>query len=130
MPGPYCIRWQAGQRYELCIDYKRVAPPPAQVPGYTVFNYYVRLPTNFGNDALLRNSDDGLLLGRVDVKPKRELSGTSSVQFIAPRGGSNFQVVLKLSAYGNERVSGRYIMSFDNAKLVPISSANDIGCRK
>ena len=109
----------AGQRYELSIQYTREEPrqKPAGV-AVTIFNYYVRLPGGAGG--LVRQTE-GLLLGAVDVRVGDNPTGTSAIRFTAPVRGT-YEVVLKLSAYGNEGIPGVYRMSFDNARLTRIPS--------
>lgn len=124
-----------GQRYEVCVDYRREEPAAADMPAgveFTLFNYYVRLPSqvDFGADALLRDSE-GLLLGKVDVRVERNRPvGRSAVQIVAPRGSGQYQLVLKLNEYGNDALAGIPLrMTFDNARVVPIASPAQRGCR-
>ena len=122
----------AGQRYSLCVNYDLITPStaPSSV-NFLLFNYYVRLDQgiDFNQDALLRQSE-GQLLGKVDVKiyPGQE-SGSAPVTFIAPVSSSNYQVVLKLNAYGSEGVTNSaYIVEFDNASLIATNSPSSPGC--
>lgn len=108
------VTLRAGQQYELAVRYTRVDPQPTSLP-FTLFNYYLRLPGTVGG--LIRQTE-GLLMGLVDVRVT-SATGVTSVRFIAPRGGV-WQIVLKVSAYGNERVTGPYRLTFDNARLTSI----------
>lgn len=112
----------AGQKYQLSINYNRENPIDVpQNANATVFNYYVRLPDSTGPSGPVKFTE-GTLFGSVDVLlPKDDPPfGTASSTFAAPVQSNDYEVVLKINAYGNEEISGQHRISFDNAKLVPI----------
>lgn len=114
---------QMGQKYELQIDYTRkepaILPPGVDV---SIFNYYVRLPDDGSRlDQPHVRHTEGMLFGQVDVRVfPNEPNGTSSVIIVAPKTAT-YEVVLKMSAYGNQNLGGAYEMTFDNACLMPIN---------
>lgn len=111
------VSLQAGQKYELSVQYNREEPRNV----FSIFNFFIRLPDAAAKSGLVRETQ-GMLFGLVDVRLNSTNNfGRTTVTFVAPQGSNGYEVVLRLSSYGNEMLSGQYRMSFDNVRLKSVA---------